>query len=125
MNKTELSVGDMKEEFLERRPLPMGRQEFDEWSNRILSGAMVKADEPSLKFSLAAMIMQLSPTEAFKEDAYFILALRKAAANQTAHSIMEELKIEQAKKLEKKLADEAASKFEAQLHEPVLGHKEL
>ena len=95
VNKEDLSVGDMHGTLLERRPLPIGRKQFMEWSDRIISGAMVEADEESLRFSLSAMIMQLGPTEAFREDAYFILSLRKAAVNQTAHAMMMEIKEKQ------------------------------
>lgn len=98
LNKEDLAVGDMTEGLLERRPLPIGRKEFEDWSDRIIGASMVEAEKESLKFSLAAMIMQLAPTEAFREDAYFILSLRKAAVNQTAHAIMTELKEAQMKK---------------------------
>jgi len=87
-------VGDMKDAMLERRPLPIGRTQFMEWSDRIIAGAMVEASVRSLRQSLAAMIMHLGPTEAFKPDAYFILSLRKGAANQTAHAIMTEIQAE-------------------------------
>lgn len=88
----ELNVGDMTAAMLERRPLPIGKKQFEEWSERIISGAMVDATSESLKFSLAAMLMHIGPTEAFREDAFFILQLRKAAVNQTAHAMMQELK---------------------------------
>lgn len=97
-NTEDLTVGDMTEAMLERRPLPIGRTQFEEWSDRIIAGAMVEAGKESLKFSLGAMIMHLGPTEAFKEDAFFILQLRKAAVNQTAHTMMEELKKAQEEK---------------------------
>jgi hypothetical protein len=98
INREDLSVGDMKDQMLERRPLPIGKTEFMEWSQRIIEGAHVSATEDSLRFSLAAMLMHLAPTEAFKEDAYFILSLRKAAVNETAHFIMTELKEQQKQK---------------------------
>lgn len=105
-NTEDLSVGDVTEQMKEKRPLPIGRTQFLEWSDRIIAGAMVEATSESLRFSLAAMLMHLGPTEAFREDAYFILSLRKAAVNQTAHSMMEELKQEQEAK--KKLAEATA-----------------
>lgn len=75
----------------ERRSLPMGRQEFEEWSDRIISGTLLPADPESMKYALATMVMHLGPTESHKEDAYFIHSLRKSAANQVCHAIMTEL----------------------------------
>jgi hypothetical protein len=105
-NKEELSVGDMKEDRLERRPLPIGRSQFIEWTDRIIQGAAVEADKESLRWSLAGMLMQISPTEAFREDAYFMLALRTAAVKQTAHLMAEEIK--SAYEAKKKLAEATA-----------------
>ncbi len=100
----------------EPRPLPMGSQEFEEWSERIIAGACMPCkieDEQifhdSQKFSIAEMIMHLGPTESHKEDAYFIHSLRKAAANQVAHAKMIEIR----DKAKKRLAEQEASKKEA------------
>lgn len=107
IKKTEdLAVGDMQGALLERQALPIGRSQFTEWSDRIIKAACVEASERSLKFSLASMIMHLGPTEAFKEDAYFVLALRKAASTQTAHMMLQEIKEEQER--EKKQAEATA-----------------
>lgn len=105
VNKEDLSVGDITQAMLAKQALPIGRTQFMEWSDRIIASALVEADTESLRFSLAAMLMHLGPTEAFREDAFFILQLRKAAVNQTAHTIMTELKEAQDKK---KLAEATA-----------------
>ena len=80
----------------ERRPLPMGVKEFEEWSDRIIAGAMIPlvegASTESLKFALADSILHLGPTESHKEDAYFIHMLRKAAANQVADFMRKEIR---------------------------------
>lgn len=103
----------IRDQMLEPRPLPMGRKEFEEWSDRIISGALVpgpngkvyqmaglSAWDPdseyskhidSQKFTLASMIMHLGPTESHKPDAFFIHSLRKAAVNEVAHAIGLEL----------------------------------
>ena len=94
----DLSVGDMEKERLERKPLPIGKSEFFTWSDRIIEGAAVEADKESQRFALAGMLMQLAPTEAFKEDAYFMLALRTSAVKQTAHYMCVELKENNMKK---------------------------
>lgn len=109
ITKEDLAVGDMNNsDMLDRKSLPIGRKEFDSWSDRIIEVASVTAEKESQKFSLAAMLMHLGPTEAFKEDAFFALSLRKAAVNQTAHSMMEELK-------------EAREKKQAEATAPTLG----
>lgn len=61
---------------------------------------MVKADPESQKFALAAMLLQLGQREAFKEDAFFITALRKSATDQTAQYIMKEIKDARAARME-------------------------
>lgn len=63
-----------------------------EWSERIISGALVDADPDSQRFALASMILQLGPNDAFKADKHFVSQLRKVAANQTAHTMAQEFK---------------------------------
>lgn len=91
----EYSAEEIKAQLNERRPLPIGRAEFEVWTERIMSGAMVTAEKESQIFILASMILQLGPTESHKEDGYFIHGLRKAAVNQTADTIFRELKLAQ------------------------------
>lgn len=99
----------------EPRPLPMGRREFLEWSDRIIYGAVVPtedgltmhdamphASEENLKklkifkesqqFALANSLLHLGPTESHKPDAFFIHSLRKFAINQVADTIRVELR---------------------------------
>lgn len=77
----------------EPRPLPIGRDQFMEWSDRIISGALVDADHDSQRFALASMVLQLGPNDAFKADKHFVSQLRKVAANQTAHTMAQEFKL--------------------------------
>jgi hypothetical protein len=86
------TIDQIGKQLLEKRPLPQGANEFEEWSDRIISGALITADTMSLKYALANMIMHLGPTESHKEDAFFIHNLRKSAANQVAHAKIEEYK---------------------------------
>lgn len=86
------------DQLSEPRPLPMGRKEFEEWSDRIISGALLPGGAEdalifleSQKFSLANMLMHLGPTESHKPDAFFIHSLRKFAVNQVADTIRKEL----------------------------------
>lgn len=109
-NTEDLTVGDMTADMLERKALPIGKTQFMEWSDRIIKGAMVEATTDSLRFSLANMLMHLGPTEAFREDAFFILQLRKAAVNQTAHYVAQELK--ESYEAKQKQAEATATKLE-------------
>lgn len=80
----------------EPRPLPMGRKEFEVWSDRIIGGAMIPGATPkSLKFALAEMVMHAKPTDSHIPDGYFIQCLRKAASNQVCWAVMTEMKAEQ------------------------------
>lgn len=78
----------------EPRQLPVGAREFDEWSDRIISGVppLDKVDPEGMKFALATMIMQLGPHESHKPDLYFLKGLLKSASNQIAHAKMVEIK---------------------------------
>lgn len=90
----EVIIDQMKEP----RPLPMGRMEFEEWSERIIGGAMIPGSgdpeifHDSQKFVLSDMITHLGPTESHKPDAHFIHSLRKFAVNQVAVAVREELR---------------------------------
>ena len=72
------------EQMTETRPLPIGKTQFEEWSDRIISGALVEVEADSQKFTLADQLLHLGPTESHKPDAFFIHVLRKLAVNQTA-----------------------------------------
>lgn len=104
-----IAVGHIKEEMMEKRPLPIGRTQFMEWSDRIISGAMVEASIRSQRFALATMLLHMGSTESFKEDAFFIHSLRKGAVNETASYMMKEIKDEQ--DAEKKRAEDTAPKL--------------
>lgn len=98
VNSEDLPVGDIVAQLLEDRPLPMGRIEFDEWSDRIIAGALIPggADCPQIfiegqKFALANMLMHLGPTESHKPDMFFVKSLRKFAINQVADTVRKEL----------------------------------
>lgn len=105
VNPPDLPVSDITEQMLEIRPLPMGRAAFEEWSDRIISGALLPCagDEQIFregqKFALASSLIHLGPTESHKPDAYFIHTLRKYAINQVAHEISQELKTAAQKRL--------------------------
>ena len=92
-NTDKTSVKTILQQMNEPRPLPMGMTEFHEWSDRIISGALIPTDnKESLKAVLSSMLMALGPTEDHKPDSYFIHMLRKAATNEVARSYFWEQK---------------------------------
>lgn len=90
--------------------LPTGKAEFHKWAQEIIDTYKPAADEVSVKFALASMIMRLNPTEASKAKQYFALALHKGAAAQVACAVMEDIKDEQKAKY---AAEQAAKPAEA------------
>ena len=90
-NHQDAPITLIRDQLLESRPLPLGKTEFEEWSNRIISGTLLEADPESQKFALANMLMHLGPTEDHKPDAFFIHSLRKAAVNQVADTVRREI----------------------------------
>lgn len=98
----------IKDELLEKRPLPVGVQEFHEWSDRIIAGACLTATPESQKFTLANLLINLPPTTAFETDLYFIHSLRKSAANQVADSIRQEIRETVKKRLQEQEQNKAA-----------------
>jgi hypothetical protein len=95
----------------------MGIKEFHEWSDRIISGALIPGgeDDPesfieSQKFTLADMLLHLGPTESHKPDAHFIHCLRKYAINQIAFACKTELSTKVKAKLKAKEEAEASLK---------------
>lgn len=107
----------------ERQPLPMGRKEFEEWSDRIISGAMIPGATPeSQKFTLANLLLHLGPQESHKEDAFFIHSLRKFAVNQVADALRTEIRDSVKARLEKEEKGEALPKTQNQSETKVLAN---
>lgn len=92
-NDDKTSKEEILKQMSEPRPLPMGRQQFEEWSDRIISGACMDASvtHESQKFALAGMLMHLGQTESHKPDAYFIHSLRVCAIKQVALEMTREI----------------------------------
>ena len=90
-NSASTPLDVIADQLIEPRPLPMGRTEFEEWSDRIISGTLLTADTNSQKFALANLLMHLGPTESHKPDAFFIHSLRKFAVNQVAEDVRQEI----------------------------------
>ena len=72
--------------------LPMGKEAFIEFADAIYEGAQVPGlTRESAHFSIAAMILHKPSTESFATLEFFVHALRKAAANQVAHDVIQEI----------------------------------
>lgn len=89
-NSASTPVSVIRDQMLEMRPLPMGRTEFEAWSDRIISGAMITASVTSQKWTLANMLLHIGPTECHKPDAHYIHALRVCAIKEAAHLLAKE-----------------------------------
>lgn len=101
--------------FVPRR-LPVGLTEFETWSNRIITLSGNFADADSMRFALASQIMHLPPQRSRVADQYFIRSMEKAAANQVASQVFQDIKIKQqtqAAELAAKQAAEATAQLEA------------
>ena len=90
-NLASTPVDVISDQMRELRPLPMGRTEFEEWSDRIIAGALVPAQADSVKFALANMLTMMGATEDHKEDIFFIKSLRRSAIQQVAQDVQREL----------------------------------
>ncbi len=119
-------VASLVEQMGEPMPLPLGRKEFEDWSDRIISGALLPGEggkvpeyaaqfcgekDPdeqrfidSQKFVLANMLLHIMPTESHKPDAYFIHALRVAAIKQVAVMMGEEINLKKKTRIAKEAA---------------------
>lgn len=96
--------------FKKDSPLPVGMTEFEAWSKRILDKAGRYADEDSMRYALATMILHADAGKGSLPDSYFISRLRKAAANQVASNVFQEIKQKQEQK--QKEAAEATTVLE-------------
>lgn len=108
-NNEQTPIGVILNQMTESRPLPLGMKEFDEWADRIISGACIPGATPqSQKFALADMVNRCTEND-FEEDAFFIKKLRKSAINQVCIAKMEEIRNE----VKARLAEEEAKKASA------------
>lgn len=93
---------------LEYKALPLNIPQFQEWSERIIAAAQLPTKNvETQKFALAGMILQTSPTEFFRPDEYYIGLLRKAAADQLATQVIQDMQKERLERIEKQKLSEA------------------
>ena len=90
------------------RKFPVGVTEFHAWAERIIALSGKFADEDSMKWALSSALIHLDSTVAAKSDQYFIALMRKAAANQVASQVFQDIKAKQAAAAAAKLAEVTA-----------------
>lgn len=88
--------------------LPVGMAEFNTWSESIIELSGKYADEDSMKYAIATMIMNLGPQRSHVSKNFFVRSLRKAAANQVAGQVFYDIKTKQDQA--RKAAEETAAK---------------
>jgi hypothetical protein len=90
--------------------LPVGLTEFNKWADSIIELSGEYADRDSMRFAIASQVIHLPHTVSSKPKDYFVRAMRKAAANQIASAVFQEIKLAQQKEQEevKKLAEVTA-----------------
>lgn len=79
--------------------LPKGMTEFENWSNDIIELSGRVADEVSIKFALASMLMHLSPSKNIYQTQFgsvpknhFVQGLLASAAKQVAQQKFQDIK---------------------------------
>jgi hypothetical protein len=93
-------------------PLPVGMTEFNAWADSIIELSGEFADKDSMRYAIASNVMHLPHTAAYKPKNFFVCALRKAAANQVASQVFQDIKTAQAERqaAEAALAAETSEK---------------
>lgn len=80
------------------RKLPVGMNAFNEFTNRILAQTGKYADEDSMRYVMASAILHLDSKKGAVPDSHFVNVLRKAAANQVASEVFQQIKLKQEQK---------------------------
>lgn len=91
------------------RPLPVGMTQFDTFAARIIAKAGNFADEDSMRFALASILIHADAKHGSLPDSYFVDRLRKSASNQVASQVFQDVKAKQAAALEAQKQAEATA----------------
>lgn len=76
--------------------LPLGMTEFEAWvADFEATYDLPTTDKDSIRFALAAMIINLGPTTAYKSKYYFYLSICSGVSKQIAGSVFHEIKTRQ------------------------------
>lgn len=88
--------------------LPVGVSEFDGFADSVLELSGNYADKDSMKFAIASMIIHADHKSAALSKNYFVVRLRKSAANQVASQVFQDIKAKQEASLKEKQAEDTA-----------------
>lgn len=86
--------------------IPSGMTAYSKWQSDIIELAGPIADERSLRWAIANMVMHAPSDSAYLSKQYFLRRLVKTAANQLSAQVFQDIKAEQEQ--ENKAAQEAA-----------------
>lgn len=90
--------------------LPVGLTEFNKWADDIIELSGEFADRDSMKYAIASNLIHLPHTASRMPKNHFVKTMRKAAANQVASAVFQEIKTKQ---LEKAAAEAAKQQEQA------------
>lgn len=107
IHNEETPIDEIIEALQEKRPLPLGMKEFEDFFARIWSGALLTFEpgkEEIIKLSaknvLANEMIHLPSSQTHESDIYFINRIRKVACNQICLDVVNKTKAELKKILE-------------------------
>lgn len=75
--------------------LPVGTAQFESFANDIIELSGKYADELSMKFAIASMLIHAPHDKGSLSKHYFVVRLRKSAANQVASQVFQDIKAAQ------------------------------
>lgn len=93
--------------------LPVGMTEFHAWADSIIELAGPYADPDSMKYAIASALIHLPATRSAIPKNYFVGTLRKAAANQVASQVFQDIKTKQQEAAKAAQAEDTAAKEKA------------
>jgi hypothetical protein len=99
VNKLILTLTLLFKRLLSRFPsrLPVGKSQYDKFESDVLDLSGRFADETSMRFALASMMIHAPSDKGSLSKNYFVVRLRKSAANQVASQVFQDIKLEQEK----------------------------
>lgn len=90
--------------------LPTGMTEFNAFADSIIELSGKYADEDSMRFAVASMIIHLGPQKGSAPKNFFVRSLRKSAANQVASQVFQDIKLKMTEQQAKQQAEAEANK---------------
>lgn len=100
--------------------LPVGLAEFNMWADSIIELGGQYADQDSLRFAIASMVIHLPAGTGTIPKNHFVKGLRKSAANQVASQVFQDIKAKQQALLDQQKAEDTAKKQAEQCQTPAI-----